>query len=97
MLAVALIGRISDKIVVTSEAFKFILKGTAGARCGLLNANPSCCPLRPRTTPCLEEKSTPGVIYGVLLWAGMNAATPLGALWRSVISLASGLATQRIW
>ena len=36
-------------------------------------------PLRPRTTPFPEEKSIPGVICGVLLWADMNAATPLGA------------------
>ena len=49
--------------------------------------NPTCYPLRPRTTPFPEEKSTLGVIYGVLLWADMNAATPLGAWGRSVISL----------
>ena len=35
--------------------------------------------LRPRTTPFPEGKSTLVVIYGVLLWADMNAATPLGA------------------
>ena len=28
-----------------------------------------------------------GVIYGVLLWADMTAATPLGAWGRSLISL----------
>ena len=39
----------------------------------------SSCPLRPRTTPSPEEKIILGVIYGVLLWAGMNAAAPLGA------------------
>ena len=44
-------------------------------------------PLRPRTTPFLEEKSILGLIYGVLLWADMNAATPLGARGRSVMSL----------
>ena len=42
-------------------------------------ANPSCCPLRPRTAPFPEKKSILGVIYGVLLWADINAATPLGA------------------
>ena len=36
--------------------------------------NPSCCHLRPRTTPFPEGKSILGVIYGVLLWADMNAA-----------------------
>ena len=49
--------------------------------------NSSCGPLRPHTTPFLEEKSIPGVIYGVLLWAGMNAATPLGPRGRSAMSL----------
>ena len=44
-------------------------------------------PLHPRTTPFPEETSMLGVVYGVLLWAGMNAATPLGAWGRSVISL----------
>ena len=58
-------------------------------------ANSSCCPCA-RTTPFPEEKSILGVvlssatenrvIYGVLLWADMNAATPLGALGRSVMS-----------
>ena len=47
----------------------------------------SCCLLFPRTTPFPEEKSIPGVIYGVLLWADMNAATPLGARGCCVISL----------
>ena len=42
----------------------------------------------PRTTPFPEEASILGVIYGVLLWADMNAATPLGARGRSAISLA---------
>ena len=40
----------------------------------------ACYPLRHRTTPFPEEKSILGVIYGVLRWADMNAATPLGAL-----------------
>ena len=44
------------------------------------------CPLRPRTTPFPEEKSILEVIYGVALWADMNATTPLGAWGRSVIS-----------
>ena len=52
--------------------------------------NSSCGPLRPHTTPRLEEKSILGVIYGVLLWYGMNAATPLGARGRSVMSLGRG-------
>ena len=47
------------------------------------NANASCCTLRPRTTPSLEENSMLGVIYGVLLWADMNAATPGGGAQRS--------------
>ena len=49
--------------------------------------NSSCCPLRPRTTPFPEQNSILGLTYGVLLWADMNAATPLGAWGRSVISL----------
>ena len=52
-----------------------------------IKANPSCCPLLPRTTPFPEEKSIPGVINGVLLWADVNAATPLGAWGRSVIAV----------
>ena len=55
--------------------------------------NSSCFPLRPlrpRTTPFLEERYIVGVIYGVLLLADMNAATPLGAWERSVISLDQG-------
>ena len=56
-----------------------------GPRCmTLCKANPSCCALRPHATPLPEEKSILGVIYGVLLWADMNAATPLGARGRSV-------------
>ena len=35
-------------------------------------------PPAPRTTPFPEEKTILGVIYGVLLWADMDAATPLG-------------------
>ena len=42
-------------------------------------------PMRPRTTPFPEEKIILGVIYGVLRWADINAATPLGAWGRSVI------------
>ena len=53
----------------------------------VLKVNSSCCPLRSRTTPFPEDKSILGVIYGVLLWADMNAATPLGARGRCVISL----------
>ena len=33
-------------------------------------------------------KSILGVIYGVLLWTDVNAATPLGARGRSALSLA---------
>ena len=54
---------------------------------GVGRANSSCCPLRPRTTPFPEEESILGVVYGVLLWADMNAATPLGARGRSGMSL----------
>ena len=54
----------------------------------MCKTNPSCCPLRPRTTPFPEENAILGVIYGVLLWLDMNAATPLGAWGRSVMSLA---------
>ena len=43
--------------------------------------------LRPHTTPFPEENSILGVIYGVLLWADMNAATPLGPRGRSAMSL----------
>ena len=57
-------------------------------------ANSSCCPLRPHTTPFSEEKPIPGVIYGVLLWADMNAATPLGAWGRSAMSLAYIVVSQ---
>ena len=41
--------------------------------------NPSCCPLLPPYYPITRWNSIPGVIYGVLLWADINAATPLGA------------------
>ena len=57
--------------------------------CYRIKADSSCCSLRPHTTPFLQEKSfILGVIYGILLWADMNAATPLGARGRSVMSLA---------
>ena len=54
--------------------------GGAGGSCNgdIIQANPNCCPLRPHTTPFQEEKIILGVIYGVSLWADMNAATPLG-------------------
>ena len=35
--------------------------------------------LRAPVLPFTRGKSIPGVIYGVLLWADMNGATPLGA------------------
>ena len=58
--------------------------------------NSSCCTLRPRTTPFPEENSIPGVIYGVLLLADMNAATPLGSRGRSVISSGTALRLPRL-
>ena len=51
---------------------------------GIPKENSSCCPLRPHNTPYPEGKSILGVIYGVLLWADMNAATPLGTWGRSI-------------
>ena len=50
--------------------------------------NASRCTLRPparSTTPPPEEISILGVIYGVLLWADMNAATPPGSRGRSAL------------
>ena len=44
-------------------------------------------PPAPPYYPFPEGKSTLGVIYGVSLWADMNAATPLRAWGRSVLSL----------
>ena len=52
--------------------------------------NPSCYPLRPlrpRATPFPEEISILGVIYGVLMWADMNAATPLWGVGTLCVSL----------
>ena len=54
----------------------------------------ACARQIPAAAPCPpyypfpRGKSILGVIYGVLLWADMNAATPLRAWGRSVISLA---------
>ena len=48
--------------------------------------NSSCCPPRP-ILPLSQRKIHTRVIYIVLLWADMNAATPLGAWGCSVISL----------
>ena len=62
-----------------NELLGFVEQGDA------TQVNPSCCTLRPRTTPSPEENSILGVIYVVLLWADMNTATPLGARGRSVI------------
>ena len=42
-------------------------------------ANSSCCPARP-CYPIPRGKIILGVIYGLLLWADMNAATPLGGV-----------------
>ena len=44
--------------------------------------------------PFPEENSILGVIYGVLLLADMNAATPLGSRGRSVISSAQPFAPR---
>ena len=49
---------------------------------------PAAAPCAPVLPHLLEENSILGVIYGVVLWADMNAATPLGARGRSVMSLA---------
>ena len=64
-------------------------------RGGACKVNVSCCPLRPRTTPFPEENSILGVIYGVLLWADMNAATPPGSRGRS--ALCAGVGLCRCW
>ena len=47
--------------------------------------NASCYTLRPCTTPFLWEIAIPWVIYIVLLWADMNAATPPGSRGRSAL------------
>ena len=47
----------------------------------------SCCPHALPYYHFHRGKSILGVIYRVLLWADMNAATPLGAWGRSVIPL----------
>ena len=49
----------------------------ASAHC-TTQTNACCCILRSRATLSREENSRLGVLYGVLLWAGMgvNAATP---------------------
>ena len=44
-------------------------------------------PAPPYATRFTEENSILGVIYGVLLWADMNAAAPPGAWGRSTMSL----------
>ena len=62
-------------------------QGVAAGTCIQTKVHSSCCPLCPRTIPSPEERTLQGVMYGVLLWADMNAATPLGA---SDISLADG-------
>ena len=55
---------------------------------------PAAAPMRPRTTPFPVEKSILGVIYGVILWADMHAATPLGAWDCSVMSLVTAYAGE---
>ena len=47
-------------------------------------------PPAPPYYPFPRGKSILGVLYGVLLWAAMNAETPLGARGRSVIDVESG-------
>ena len=44
----------------------------------------------PAAAPLPEEKFIPGVIYSVLLWADMNAATPVGAWGCSIIAVVRG-------
>ena len=58
--------------------------------------NVSCCTLRPRTTPSPEENSILGVIYGVLLWADMNAATPPGSRGRSALCAGARTAARPV-
>ena len=53
-----------------------------------VRVTPAAAPCAPVLLHSQSKISILGVIYGVLLWADMNAATPLGALGRSVISLA---------
>ena len=79
-----LIGIIVAVILVVVVLIVILGYATAQGKFQLL-------PLRPRTTPFPEEKYILGVIYGVLLWADMNTATPLGAWGRSVFSLAAVL------
>ena len=60
--------------------------------CDLLALSPRQIPAAAPCAPVLPlprvKIHTRGVIYGVLLWADMNTATPLGARGRSVMSLA---------
>ena len=55
-------------------------------------------PPAPPYYPFPRGKSILGVIYGVLLWADMNAATPLGAWGRSVMggALILGVPTKTL-
>ena len=71
-----------------SGANMAVLNKMAAANQGLGKEESSCCPPRPRATPFPEGKIKIilGVIYGVLMWADMNVATPPGARGRSVIA-----------
>ena len=57
---------------MSSGVKKSSLPGNAG------KGDYSCCPPPPHTTPFPEENAILGVMYGVLLWADMNASTPPG-------------------
>ena len=73
----------------SADSMALVRQGTAPC-CPLL-------PLRPRTTPFPEEKSTFGVIYVVLLWADMNAATPLGRGGALLFRVISPVMIRRSW
>jgi hypothetical protein len=71
--------RVQTDVAVCNNGSRHSVVSQLGVFGLLVKVNPSCCSPCPRTTPSPEEKSILGVIYGVLLWADMNAATPLGA------------------
>ena len=71
------------QLEILSCSFAKVHKAHSKERQGKIQLLPLC----PRTTPFPEGKYILGVIYGVLLWADMNTAIPLGAWGRSVMSL----------
>jgi hypothetical protein len=71
--------RVQTDVAVCNNGSRHSVVSQLGVFGLLVKVNPSCCSPCPRTTPFPEEKSILGVTYGVLLWADMNAATPLGA------------------